>query len=207
MPLSRRSFLAWLGGAAATAKLAGASRALATGDAPEIRSPDTSAPPVLDAVMLSRVADVVLPSELGADGRARVSRGFVNWIPAYKKGAEFVHAYGSPNLRFTGDSPAPRWRQQLDALDRAAQTKHRKSFAALPKTAREELIRSAIAAERLDRMPDPITANHVVVALVAFYFGSSEANDLCYNRAIGRNQCRPLVNSPREPLPLARKGA
>jgi hypothetical protein len=57
-------------------------------------------------------------------------------------------------------------------------------------------------------MPDPLAANHVVVALVAFYFGSAEANDLCYRAAIGRNQCRPLVNSPREPLPLApRRGA
>jgi hypothetical protein len=55
-------------------------------------------------------------------------------------------------------------------------------------------------------MPEPLDANHVALALVAWYFSTPDANDLCYQARIERNQCRPLINAPREPLPLARDG-
>jgi hypothetical protein len=40
------------------------------------------------------------------------------------------------------------------------------------------------------------------MALLAWYFASPDAVDLCYRAQIGRNQCRPLVHSSREPLLL-----
>jgi hypothetical protein len=52
-------------------------------------------------------------------------------------------------------------------------------------------------------MPSVAGANHVAIALAAFFFGSPEGVDLCYRAKIGKNQCRPLVNAAREPLPLA----
>jgi hypothetical protein len=37
---------------------------------------------------------------------------------------------------------------------------------------------------------------------MAFYFRSSDANDLCYRAAIGRDLCRGLDGSEQAPPPL-----
>jgi Gluconate 2-dehydrogenase subunit 3 len=204
---TRRSFVSTL--AAFTAALGFGSRHRAIGEVPSPAGADADAQVALDLAVLTKIAEVVLPSELGADGMARASRAFAAWTAEYKKGAELVHPYGSPNLGFTGDSPAPRWRQQLDALQRSARERHQMSFTALTRPQREALIREAVAGDRLDRMPSVVGANHVAIALSAFFFGSPEGTDLCYRAKIGKNQCRPLVNAQREPLPLVqtRSGA
>jgi len=201
--LSRRSFVAWLGSVAAAIGFGARGRSLSA--TPTRTPPASDAPqvPALDAAVLAKLGDVVLPSELGADGVARVSRAFATWTANYRQDAELVHPYGSPNIRYTGESPAPRWREQLGALERAARERHNRAFTALTREQRDELVRAALATERLDRLPDPLGANHVAVALMAYYFGSAEATDLCYRVKIGKNQCRPLVHSAREPLPLA----
>jgi hypothetical protein len=206
MRLSRRSFLAWAAGLWATL---GWSRNNRLG-ASTIAGPAPTAPrqgALLDAALLAALGDVMLPSELGADGIRRVTRAFSSWITAYREGAEIVHPYGSAEIEYTPPSPASRWRVQLATLDRAAREGHSRAFTALTRAEREALVRSALAAERVDRLPDPLAANHVAVALAAFYFSSSDAHDLSYRVRIGRRTCRPLVNSPREPLPLATPGA
>jgi hypothetical protein len=200
MRLSRRSFLAWAAGLSATLGF-GRSRRLAAATDGTDRT--TAQGALLDTALIARLGEVMLPSELGPDGIARVSRAFTTWISGYRAGAEVVHPYGSPSIEFTPASPASRWREQLGALDRAAREGHGRSFGTLARADREALVRAALATERLDRLPDPLSANHVAVALASFYFTSPDAHDLCYRARIGRRQCRPLVNSPREPLPLA----
>jgi gluconate 2-dehydrogenase subunit 3-like protein len=200
--LSRRRFVSWLSGFGA---------ALGIGVRARPGQAKTSAvapqqPATLDTAAVTRLAEAVLPGELGDAGFARVSRGFTQWIGSYRQGAELVHPYGSSELRQTGESPAGRWRSQLTALDRDARAKHSRAFGALTRDQRRDLVASALGSERINRMPDPLDANHVALALVAWYFASPEANDLCYNARIGRNQCRPLVNAPRQPLPLAGNG-
>ena len=44
----------------------------------------------------------------------------------------------------------------------------------------------------------------IAIALLAHWAQSPEANDLCHDARIARQQCRPLVNSPKEPVKLAR---
>ena len=195
--LSRRTFVSWLSGVSA---------ALGFGVRPrEVEAQGTAEPQdsPLDGAMVRGIAEVVLPAELGSDGFARVSRAFTQWAAAYRQGVELVHPYGSAQLRQTGESPAPRWKSQLTALDAQAREKHQRGFAALTREQRRGLVMTAFASERANRLPDPVEANHVAMALMAWYFASPDAVDLCYNARIGRNQCRPLVNSPREPLPLA----
>lgn len=207
MPLSRRSFLGWLGGLAATVGLR--RRADATSGATSERdgagaTGDAATQGALDVSLLTALGAAVLPGELGADGVARVARGFAQWSRAYRSRAELVHPYGSGTIRVTGEPPAPRWRQQLEALQREARGRHRRSFAAITPAQRRELVSAAIlASERGDRLPDPVAAVHVATAFMAWYFRSPEAADLCYRARIGKQQCRPLVNSAREPLPLA----
>jgi len=43
---------------------------------------------------------------------------------------------------------------------------------------------------------------HVVADLMAFYFRSSEANDVCYSAMIQREVCRPIAITVRKPGPL-----
>ncbi len=199
--LSRRTFVSWLSGFGAAIGIGVRAR---TGEAKAgaISAPQQSN--TLDTTTVTRLAEVVLPGELGDAGFTRASRGFTQWIGGYRAGAELVHPYGSTNIRRTGESPAGRWRTQLTALDRDARAKHQRGFNALTRDQRRELVVAALGTERTTRMPEPLDANHVALALVGWYFTQPEATNLCYQAKIDRNQCRPLVNAPRQPLPLAR---
>lgn len=198
--LSRRTFVSWLSGLGAALGLGMRAR---SGDAkmPDAVAPEQAA--TLDSVMVTRLAEAVLPGELGDAGFGRVSRAFTQWVAEFRKGVELVHPYGSSNLRQTGESPAGRWRAQLAILDSEARRKHRRGFGSLTREQRRELVTAAVSTDRTNRMPEPLDANHVALALVSWYFATPDATDLCYRARIGRNQCRPLVNAPRQPLPLA----
>jgi hypothetical protein len=202
--LSRRTFVSWLSGLGAAFGVGIRPRsAVGATSADRNASTQTAA---LDVAMVTRVAEVVLPGELGESGFARAARDFTQWIGGYRPGVELVHPYGSANLRNTGPSPTGRWQSQLAALDRASRETHQRAFTALPIAQRRDLVNAALAADRTTRMPDPLEANHVALALMAWYFASPDATDRCYQSRIGRNQCRPLVNAPRQPLPLAGNG-
>lgn len=194
---TRRTFLGWLSGVGAALGLGVRTRHARA--AQPVSAPQQA--PLNESTIRS-IAEAVLPSELGTSGVARVSRGFVQWISAYKPGVELVHPYGSAQLRQTGASPAPQWRTQLAALDGGARAKYRRAFGAISVEQRREVIREAVAAEQLNRLPDPLEAQHVAVALMAWYFATPDATNRCYNARIDRNQCRPLVNAARQPLPL-----
>lgn len=194
---SRRTFVGWLSGLGAALGIGVRARP-AQANAGEPGEQNGS----LDAAMVRSVADAVLPSELGNDGVARASRAFSQWLGAYRPGVELVHPYGSAELRQTGESPIERWRSQLAALERSARQKHQRAFTALTRDQRRELVMQALADDRVNRLPDPLQANHVAIGLLAWYFATPDAADLCYSAQIGRNQCRPLVHSSRQPLPL-----
>jgi hypothetical protein len=153
------------------------------------------APETLDAL-----GAAVLPTELGAAQTARVVSGFRRWIDGYHEGAEVNHAYGNSRLRFSGPTPATRWTKQLDDLEAAARAAHGRSFASLSVGERQAMVRSLVAGERgIPGSPDGGT--HVAAALLGFFYASSEANDLCYEAAIGKSTCRPLSESSSKPLP------
>ena len=193
---SRRTFVGWLSGLGAALGIGVRARPTPA-SAREIPEQNTG----LDAAMVRSVGDTVLPGELGNDGIARVSRAFAQWAGGYRPGVELVHPYGSAELRNTGASPVDRWRSQLAALDGAARAKHQRAFTALTRDQRRELVMQAVADDRLNRLPDPLQANHVAMGMLAWYFATPEASDLCYRAQIGKNQCRPLVHSSRQPLP------
>jgi hypothetical protein len=153
-----------------------------------------AAPETLDALGLA-----VLPSELGAAETARVVGGFRRWIDGYHAGAEVNHAYGNSRLRFIGPTPATRWTKQLDDLEAAARAAHGRSFASLSVDERQAMVRPLVAGERgIPGSPDG--GAHVATALLGFFYASSEANDLCYEAAIGKSTCRPLSESSKKPI-------
>lgn len=193
MSISRRGFLAWAAGVIPVAVVVRRAHAHAVVALATERAPATT---------LHALGEVVLPSELGEGGRTRAVDAFRRWISEYREHAELTHGYGTSRIRYAGPTPATRWTSQLDALDAAARKQFGSSFAALPVTQREQLVRAALTGAKLDRMPPVADADHVAVALLGHFYQSSEANDLCYGVAIGRETCRPLAQSTRKPLPL-----
>jgi hypothetical protein len=149
----------------------------------------------LDGARLRALAAAVLPGELGTAGVERVSLQFERWLAGYREGAELLHGYGTGEIRVTGPSPAVRWAAQLEGLGA--------DFAGLPVEERQARVRTAAGAGPFGGMPPVDRAPHVALGLLAFYYDSPEATDLCYQAAIGREACRPLESAPGKPLPLA----
>ena len=99
------------------------------------------------------------------------------------------------------------WRQQLKALDDSARAIGVKNFPSASIDQRQQLVRTALAGEKLTAFPAPQHASHVAVGLMAWYFDSPDATDLCYRARIGKNSCRPLALNPNEPVSLQRSAA
>jgi hypothetical protein len=199
MPISRRSFAIWLSTALPVAVVARHAHAL---------SVDAISLEPAPGRTLAAIGATVLPTELGAAGVTRVVNAFQRWIAGYREHAEMVHGYGTSRIRYTGATPATRWATQLDALDASARAaKLGLSFADLSATERMTLLRKTLAAERIERMPAVSEASHVAIALLAFFYDSPEATDLCYEAHIAPQTCRPLSRSTQEPLRIQRRTA
>jgi hypothetical protein len=190
MPVSRRSFLASLAAAVPLAVIARRAHAAAA----EYVQGD---PATLDALAMT-----VLPSRLGRAGVVREAAAFRDRAAKYRENAELVHGYGTSRLRSTGPTPLTRWTAQLDQLDADAKRLRERRFRDLSAADREQIVRDALKAERLDRMPNVVDANHVAVALLAHFYESSAAADLCYEAQIGRQTCRPLAAQASKPRPM-----
>jgi Gluconate 2-dehydrogenase subunit 3 len=188
--ISRRRFLASLAAAVPLAAVVRRAHAAAV-------SHLEAEPATLDAL-----GEAILPSQLGRAGITRAVAAFRDWGTGYHENAELVHGYGTSRLRSTGPTPLTRWTTQLDALDTAAQSKHGRAFKALTVAERTALVRDALKSERLDRLAGVVDANHVAVALLAHFYESSDAANLCYRAQIGRQTCRPLAQQSRKPLPM-----
>jgi hypothetical protein len=126
-------------------------------------------------------------------------------MDGYRPGAELNHGYGTGRIETVAADPRPRWTTQLSALDAEARKDGGQSFASLSRERRQALVRAALAGERGETLPSPLAARHVALALVAHFYDSPAATDLCYEAQIGRQQCRPLAAQRTPPVPLARK--
>jgi hypothetical protein len=146
-----------------------------------------------DEARLRALAVVVLPGELGDEGRARVVDNFVRWLRDYRAGADTDHGYGFTRLRRTAPSPAAKYPLQLAALEARGGN-------------RRLAVEAAIAEAKIERLPARPDGGHVATDLMAFYFNSVEANDLAYRAAIGRDTCRDLEGSENRPAPLVTGG-
>ena len=187
--VSRRSAMKTIGTTVAVMRVAPA--VAATQQAPVTISTE-------DVATLNAVADVVLPRELGADGRRNTVSAFLRWLRNYRDGAETDHGYGVTRLRRTGTSPGFSYAAQLAGLQAAAGG----GFARLPADERRPLVEAALTTAKIDRLPGRPNGGHVISDLMAFYFNSAAATDLCYRAAIGRHDCRGLANSEKPPDPL-----
>ena len=160
-----------------------------------------------DHVFLLRdVASTVLPSAIGRKGQDEAVDDFLRWIRDYKEGVPLSHGYGEPRLVKTGPSPAPGYAGQIASLQAAAKARGGR-FGALPLEDRRALLDEAFKAADVRGLPGRPDGKHVVADLMAHYFRSSAANDLCYNARIGRNTYRAIRVTTVRPQPLAAQAA
>jgi hypothetical protein len=190
---TRRAFLGWLAAAIPVVAVVRSAHAAAIAD--------LSA----DPRTLRALADTVLPAELGRAGIDAQVADFQKWIAGYREGAELLHGYGTSALERARPTPATRWMQQLDQLDTAAHKRTGRAFADVSLTQRRALVEAALASHTRTSLPSMTGAPHIALALLSYFYQSSEANDLCYESQIGKERCRPLAQSSRKPLPLAHK--
>jgi hypothetical protein len=168
--------------------------------------PADSTRAALDARLVRAVSRLVLPSELGDERLERSILGFEEWLDGFDPVAELPHGYGSQEIRYGPPDPAPRWTAQLEALDLEAKKRFGKGFTSLDVPRQRELLERQLSATDpgTDELPgQPARAEHVAVGMLAWFYGTSEATDLCYERRIGAFTCRPLAAAPDEPVPRA----
>jgi hypothetical protein len=137
---------------------------------------------------LHALAAVVLPSELGAARIESTATAFERWVREYRPAAEMDHGYGFTRLRSKPSSPAPVYLQQLRDLRLTGDADSCRAA-----------VEAALADVKVTALPQSPDGKHVASDLMAFFFRSSEANDLCYRAHIGRDECRGLAGSDREP--------
>ena len=159
--------------------------------------------PAAQVFALRDVAATVLPSAIGSKGQNEAVDNFLRWIRDYKEGVALSHGYGEPRLVKSGPSPAPSYTKQLMALQQAAQARGGR-FGSLPIEVRRELLDSALTGADVRNLPGRPDGKHVVSDLMAHYFRSSAANDLCYNARIGRNTYRAIRVTTVRPAPLGK---
>jgi hypothetical protein len=142
---------------------------------------------------------------MGPERLNDVADAFLAWIRAYREGADLDHGYGHTYLKAAGPSPAAQYSSQLRSLEHSAIGLGGASFAATAPERRRALVEDALAAAKLESLPERPDGRHVAADLMAFFFNSSEANDLCYRAAIGRDTCRGLVDSDQAPDRLSKE--
>lgn len=190
--MRRRVLLQWVGGVLAALRLPVRLRAQA------------GLSPAREA-LLAAVGEAVLPQELGRQATDRVVAEFVRWHREYRAEAETDHGYGVTRLRRTPAAPLARYEAHFESLETQARARGG-LFGDLPLADRRAMIERAIADAGIERLPSRPDGGHVATDLMGFYFNSIEANDRCYRRAIGRDQCRGLTGSGERPAPLAQGG-
>jgi hypothetical protein len=135
------------------------------------------------STILRDLAAIVLPT--GVD-HAKAADEFQRYIAEYRPGADTDHGYGFTRIRPKPPSPAREYARQI---------------AALPVPLTREAVEAALSEVRdIPRLPD---GKNVIADFMSFYFRGAEANDLCYQAAIGRDTCRGLAGSSHEPKRLA----
>jgi hypothetical protein len=164
-------------------------------------SQETAAAPAGKPQTLAAVAAIVLPAaSLGEDGVRRVVEGFRKWLDELEPVAELDHAYiFTDEILYGPPDPEPLWRAQLEALELEAEKRHDASFDAIPREEQEALLRRQLPSNPGTGLPDPARAPHVALGLLAYFYQTGEANDLCYERAIERTTCRGVESGASEP--------
>lgn len=152
---------------------------------------------------LHALAEVVLPVRaLGSEGLIVAVAEFERWRDGLEPEAELDHAYlWTDELQFGPQDRRHQWRRDLESLEAASRTETGHAFTAVGLEEREAIVLAAVG-DPPERFPHPSEADHVAVAMMAWFFTTPAANDLAYEARIGRYACRGLPTAPDKPAPV-----
>jgi hypothetical protein len=149
------------------------------------------------ASTLEALAFVTLPASLGREIILAETKRFETWVKDYRPGADTDHGYGHTRVVPLPASPAPLYLEQLESLKPDLTSGD-------PERALAAVIASLEKAGVKDLTPYG-RGRHVASDLMSRYFLGDRANDLCYEAAIQRHECRGLKNSNLAPPPLRKE--
>jgi hypothetical protein len=155
-----------------------------------------------DRALLDALASTVLPAVLGKAGVRAATDRFVAWADGYDPVAEEMHGYGYADVRYLPADPVPAWRAQLDALDMLSRKSQRVPFTRATPAQRTAVVDAVLRTEVGERLPAPLVARHVALALLAHWSTSPEAWNLALGAQVSPLTCRKLEDAMRAPLPL-----
>ena len=75
-------------------------------------------------------------------------------------------------------------------------------FATLDEKQQREILGHQLPEQIPADMPYAGSATHVAIGLLAWFYATSEANDLAHEAKIGRETCRGLASGAEKPAPL-----
>ncbi len=170
-------------------------------DPAENGPPASSSSASLDAKALEALGRLVLPmSSLGDAGLSQVLDGFGKWLSGVEPVCELDHAYiWTDEILYGPPDPAPLWASQLEALELEAEKRHGSSFVALSPEDQRAVLERQLPKEIPSRFPEPARAPHVAIGLLAYFYDTADANDLCYQSAIEKLTCRGVESGTTEP--------
>lgn len=195
---SRRAFLKVAGTVAATTVAASTAGVVActpsdskgTGEAPAATGGARGTG--FDRRTLDALGEVLLPASLGSARQKGAVDAFVAWVDEYAPVAEEMHGYGYADVRYLPPDPAPGWQSQLIGLDLLAQRMRQRSLAECDAAQRLEVLTAALATVDAQRLPAPLGAPHVALALLSHWANSPGAWDLALEATVAPNTCRQL---------------
>jgi hypothetical protein len=152
--------------------------------------------------LMDAIADVVLPSSIGVEQRRAAVSQFVKWADGFEPVAQEMLGYGYAEVRYLPADPVPGWISQLAAIETLA-AKRGSRFGALSPESRLSVINAAVGAPTRETFPAPLSAQHVVIALVSHWSSGAGAWDLALGRVVQREQCRSLATTRDMPATLS----
>lgn len=154
-----------------------------------------------DRELIGAIGDVVLPSSLGADGRAKAVEAFAKWLDGYKAGVPMSYGYGDLRYAVVSPSPSLRYPSQFTRLQELSQAKG-SAFTALSPADRKAVVEAALLEAKVTKLPERPDGQHIASDLMSHFYNSSDGNDFLFQASIRVSECRGLDTSTDRPVSL-----
>lgn len=151
--------------------------------------------------LIAAIGEVVLPSTLGADGRAKAVEAFAKWLDGYKAGVQMSYGYGDLRYAVVPPSPLLRYPSQFRRLQELSKAKG-SLFTALPPADRKAVVEVAVLEAKVTRLPERPDGQHVASDLMSHFYNSSDGNDFLFKASIRVSDCRGLDTSSDRPVSI-----
>jgi hypothetical protein len=152
--------------------------------------------------LVAAIGEVVLPSTLGADGRAKAVEEFAKWLDGYKAGVPMSYGYGGKlKYEVVPSSPLLRYPSQFTRLQELSKAKG-SIFTALSPGDRKAVVEAALLEAKVIELPERPDGQHIASDLMSHFYSSSDGNDFLFNASIRVSECRGLGTSADRPASI-----